>query len=442
MSTTTLQHEKITVIGMGKSGTAAAVWLARQGADVLVVDDRSQAIPDALREGGIRFHLGEWTEGDLFGSDRIVISPGFPVSRLPMAKLRSAGIPVVGEMEMAAAQISAPILAVTGTNGKSTTTTLIGDILNAWGMSVFVGGNLGRPLSEAIDGTWDFVVVEASSFQLETIDRFHPRVAVLLNVTPDHLDRYPDFKAYRLAKWRIFKNQTPKDYAILNMDEQIPPTISAATAFFSRTVAPARGVFVRDGQIMTRLRDGEAEPIFKTDEMKIHGAHNVENVLAAVAATEVCGAPLSAIRQALSTFTGLPHRMELVREINHVRYIDDSKGTNVGAVAKSLEGMMSPVILIAGGQAKGCDFAPLREIVLRKTKRLILLGEAQAEMARCFADHPAVDRVASMEAAVATAHAHAAAGDIVLLSPACASFDLFRDYRHRGEVFKQAVDRL
>jgi len=442
MSTTDLKHEKVTVIGIGKSGTAAAAWLARQGADVLVVDDRPQEIPDALREGGIRFHLGEWTEGDLFSSDRVVVSPGFPVRRLPMARLRAAGIPVVGEIEMAAAQISAPILAVTGTNGKSTTTTLIGDILNAWGMSVFVGGNLGRPLSEAIGGTWDFVVVEVSSFQLETIDRFHPRVAVLLNVTPDHLDRYPDFKAYRLAKWRIFKNQTPKDYAVLNNDEQIPPTISATTAFFSRTVAPARGVFLRDGRIMARLRDGEAEPILKTDEMKIHGVHNEENALAAVAATTVCGAPLSAIRQALATFPGLPHRMEFVREVHQVRYIDDSKGTNVGAVAKSLAGIAAPVILIAGGQGKGCDFAPLREIVLRKTRRLILLGEAQAEMARCFADHPAVDRVSSMEAAVATAHAHAVAGDVVLLSPACASFDLFRDYRHRGDLFKQAVAGL
>ena len=442
MSTTALQHEKVTVIGIGKSGTAAAAWLARQGADVLVVDDRPQPIPDALREGGIRFRLGEWTEGDLFGSDRIVVSPGFPVARLPMANLHKAGIPVVGEIEMAATQISAPILAVTGTNGKSTTTTLIGNILDAWGMSVFIGGNLGRPLSEAIGGTWDFVVVEVSSFQLETIDRFHPRVAVLMNVTPDHLDRYPDFKTYRLAKWRILKNQTPKDYAVLNMDERIPPTLSAAPAFFSRTVAPARGVFLRDGWIMARLRDAEAEPILRTDEMKIHGAHNVENALAAVAATALCGAPLSAIRQTLSTFAGLPHRMEFVREVNHVRYIDDSKGTNVGAVIKSLEGMSAPVILIAGGQGKGCDFAPLREIVLRKTKRLILLGEAQAEMARCFADHPAIDQVASMETAVATAHAHAAAGDVVLLSPACASFGLFRDYRHRGDMFKQAVARL
>ncbi len=435
-------HEKITVIGMGKSGTAAAAWLARQGADVLVIDDHPQAIPDALQGGSIRFRLGDWTEGDLFSADRIIVSPGFPIRRLPMAKLHRAGIPVIGEMEMAATQISAPILAVTGTNGKSTTTTIIGDILKAWGMSVFVGGNLGQPLSEAIDGKWDFVVVEVSSFQLETIDQFHPRVAVLLNVTPDHLDRYPDFASYRRAKWRIFKNQTPKDHAVLNMDEQIPPTLSAATAFFSLTVAPARGVFLREGSILSHLRDGEAEPTLKVDEMKIHGTHNVENTLAAVAATQLCGAPVSAIRQALSAFAGLPHRMAFVREVNQVRYIDDSKGTNVGAVAKSLEGVMAPVILIAGGQGKGCDFAPLREIVLRKTKRLILLGEAQAEMARCFADHPAIDRVASMAAAVAAAHAHAAAGDVVLLSPACASFDIFRDYRHRGEVFKQAVDGL
>jgi len=432
----------VTVIGIGKSGTSAAAWLASQGTDVLVVDDRPQPIPDVLRARPIRFRLGEWTEDDLFGSDRIVVSPGFPVSRLPMGKLRSAGIPVVGEMEMAATRISAPILAVTGTNGKSTTTTLIGDILKAWGMSVFVGGNLGQPLSEAIGGTWDFVVVEVSSFQLETIDRFHPRIAVLLNVTPDHLDRYPDFKAYRLAKWRIFENQTPKDYAVLHMDEQIPPTLSAVPAFFSRRVAPMRGAFLHEGWIMVRLQNGEADPVIRTDEMKIHGVHNVENALAAVAATALCGAPISAIRQVLATFTGLPHRMEFVRDVHHVRYIDDSKGTNVGAVIKSLEGISAPVILIAGGQGKGCDFAPLREIVFRKVKRLILLGEAQEEMARCFVGHPAIDRVSSMEAAVATAHTYATAGDVVLLSPACASFDLFRDYRHRGEVFQQAVAGL
>ena len=320
---------------------------------------------------------------------------------------------------------------------------MVGEFLNGCGWKVFVGGNLGVPLSEAAGAPWDFIVVEASSFQLETIARFHPRIAALLNVTPDHLDRYPDLLAYQKAKWRILESQSEGDRAILNGDDPLaaPPFLKGAPVLFSRTRIPQRGVYLNDGEIVSNVW-GEAEPIIRLDALRLKGAHNVENVMAAVAMTLLCGCSAECIRQTLAQFKGLPHRMELVREVRGVKYLNDSKGTNVGAVMKSLEGLTSPVILIAGGKDKEGDFTPLRELVQKKVKRLILLGEAKEKMARCFATHPAVERVDSLDQAVERAFAAAEPGEIVLLSPGCASFDQFRDYQDRGEVFKQAVMRL
>ncbi len=438
-----VRNKKIAVVGMGKSGAAAAELLASEGADVVIVDDNVSAIPKALHHPSIACHLGEWSEADLFAADRVVVSPGFPVSRLPLARLAAAKIPVIGEMELAAERLSAPIIAVTGTNGKSTTTTLIGEILKGWGMRTFVGGNLGVPLSRAVGGEWDFIVTEVSSFQLETIHRFHPRIAVLLNLAPDHCDRYPDFSAYRDAKWRIFENQTGADHAVLNGTEPVPDRLGATPTFFGHDAPPPdrRGIFVRDGGLIARMR-GEDEPLCSIDRIGIRGTHNVENAMAAAAVALLCGAPSEAIRQSLATFHGLPHRMERVRTVDGVEYIDDSKGTNVGAVMKSLEGLTSPVILIAGGRDKGSDFSPLREAVYRKVKKLIVLGEASEKIAHTFPDHPAIARVGSMSEAVVTAHATAKHGDVVLLSPACASFDQFKNFEHRGEVFKAEVEKL
>lgn len=436
-----VQTMRVAVIGMGASGTAVAALLAREGADVRLIDDKIKDIPTALRDQAIQYRLGTWTEEDLLSSDQVVVSPGFPLRRLPLARLRASDIPVIGEMEWAASRLSAPIIAITGTNGKSTTTTLIGEMLKAWGMRVFVGGNLGTPLCEAVGGEWDFIVVEVSSFQLEAIDRFHPRIAALLNVTPDHLDRYPDFDAYQQAKWRIFENQTSRDHAVLNADMPTPPGLRCTPAFFSRKTAPAHGVFLRDGEIVAHVL-GEPMPILRTAALRIGGTHNMENAMAAVACALLCGAPVSAIGQVLGRFEGLPHRMEFVREVGGARYINDSKGTNVGAVIQSLAGLVAPVILIAGGQDKGCDFAPLRAAVAGKVKRLILLGEAQEKMAHALSGGAPIDAVKSMEDAVAVARAHARLGDVVLLSPACASFDLFRDYKQRGEVFRAAVNGL
>jgi UDP-N-acetylmuramoylalanine--D-glutamate ligase len=441
------QGTRITVVGMGKSGMAAAQLLAREGAHVRVLDDQKAQPPSLVQdpEGGasIQLRCGPWKDEDFLASDQVVVSPGVPLSKLPLQQLRERNISVIGEMELASARLSAPILAITGTNGKSTTTTLLGEMLRSAGWQVFVGGNLGTPLCEAVGAHWDFIVAEVSSFQLETIRHFRPRIAALLNITPDHLDRYPDMAAYQQAKWRLFENQTARDHAILNADDPQsgPPMRAGRTALFSRKQIPERGIYLRHGEIYSNLW-GKEEAVFKVDRLKLRGVHQVENVMAAVAMALLCSAPVAGVRHVLAEFRGLPHRMEFVRTVRGAQYINDSKGTNVGAVLKSLEGMTAPVILIAGGKEKGCDFGPLRAPIQKKVKRLILIGEAAEKMAHTFSDATAIERADSIEMAVQKAAAFAAPGDVVLLAPACASFDMFRDYQDRGDRFRQAVAAL
>ncbi|HIE65054.1 MAG TPA: UDP-N-acetylmuramoyl-L-alanine--D-glutamate ligase [Nitrospiria bacterium] len=440
--------KRVTVVGMGKSGLAAALLLAAKGADVLVVDDIRQEIPPMFDQGStslssVRFHLGNWRVEDLFRAELIVLSPGFPVSRLPMGRLQALKIPVIGELELAAGWLTAPMIAITGTNGKSTTTALIGEILKEWGWKVFLGGNFGTPLSEAVGSDWDFIVVEVSSFQLETVKSFHPRIAALLNITPDHLDRYPDMRSYQEAKWRIFENQSSGDHAVINLDDPLlsPPSLRGSTIHFSRNYRPRRGVYLQGEEIISNLW-GEAETIIRLGNLQVKGPQYVDNVMAASAMTLLCGCSVEGIRQTLSHFKGLPHRMEMAGEISGVIYIDDSKGTNVGAMARSIESQISPIVLIAGGRDKEGDFTPLQGLVRKKVKRLILLGEAREKMARCFSHHPAVECVDSMKEAVERAAFCARPGDVVLLSPGCTSFDMFGDYAHRGDVFKKAVAEL
>ncbi|MGB3940446.1 MAG: UDP-N-acetylmuramoyl-L-alanine--D-glutamate ligase [Candidatus Manganitrophaceae bacterium] len=450
--------KKVAVVGLGASGVSAASLLLQEGADVLAIDDRQKEIPTSLsnlqggeKGGSIQFHLGGRREEEFFAAELIILSPGVPLKTLPLEKLAARRIPILGEIELASLFLTAPIIALTGTNGKSTTTTLVGEILKGKGWKVFVGGNLGTPLSAAVGGKWDFIVAEVSSFQLETIQTFRPRIAALLNITPDHLDRYPDFRAYREAKWRIFENQAEGDFAVVNEDdsEATPPFVRGEMISFSRRMIPRRGVYLHEGEIVSNLW-GEPTPIIRLEALPIKGVHNVENAMAATAITLLCGCSAKEVREALTCFKGLPHRMESIREVRGVKFINDSKGTNVGAVIKSLEGLTAPVILIAGGKDKEGDFAPLRELVMKKVKRLILLGEAREKLAAAFSGHPAVDLVDSpldsgvdaMEQAVERAAVSAQPGDVVLLSPGCASFDHFRDYRHRGEVFRKAVERL
>lgn len=437
-----LRNKKVTVVGMGRSGIAAAQLLSDEGAVVSILDEKKD-VPAPFLSASVQFRSGPWSDKDLFTTDLIVLSPGVSLKKLPTAQLEAMGIPVIGEVELAASLLSAPIIAITGTNGKSTTTMLVGNILKSWGWKVFVGGNLGTPLSEAVSSQWDFIVLELSSFQLETINALRPRIAAVLNITPDHMDRYPDFNAYRQTKWRIFENQSEEDQIVLNLDDphSIPSRLKGLSTYFSRHKSLKRGVYLHGEEIVTSLR-GTEEPICRLDVLHSNRVRHVENFLAAAAISLLCGCSVEGISRAFQAFKGLPHRMEGVREVRGVRYLNDSKGTNVGAVIRSLEGISSPVILIAGGRDKEGDFRPLKNVINKKVRQLILMGEAKEKMAHCFSEHPSVEGVASMEKAVLRAAATARPGEVVLLSPACASFDMFQDYQDRGEAFKNAVRRL
>ncbi|HEX9271825.1 MAG TPA: UDP-N-acetylmuramoyl-L-alanine--D-glutamate ligase, partial [Candidatus Binatia bacterium] len=355
----------------------------------------------------------------------------------------SRGIEILSEVELAYRFFRFPIVAITGTNGKSTTTTLVGLMLKANGTQVFIGGNIGAPLIGFVGGDWEWGVVEISSFQLEWIKEFRPRVAVLLNLSEDHLDRYPDFAAYCRAKERIFENQTKKDVAILNRDDSL--------VWDMRQGRPARtisfgfsevdeGVFAKSEEIV--WRDASSEERFPLGHVKIQGVHNVENMMAAIAAAKAIGIPAQIIQQTLEEFPGLEHRLEFVREQDGVRYYNDSKGTNVGAVVKSLASFSVPVILLAGGVDKGGDYGVLRDGVKKTVKRLVLFGAAKEMMAKALGALTETVIVDDMEAAVRDAHQHARPGDVVLLSPACSSFDMFRNYAERGKVFRSLVQAL
>lgn len=443
--------KQVTVVGLARSGVAACKVLAERGARVLGTDrSPRQALRGdltGLEARGVRLATGAHRAEDFLGADLIVVSPGVPTALDLLERARSRGIPVWGEVELASRLTTARFLGITGTNGKSTTTSLLGAMLEAAGCPVVVAGNIGTALCEVVTtlGPSHWVVAELSSFQLETIVTFRPHVAVLLNLAPDHLDRYAGPADYYAAKARIFLNQTAEDFAVLNADD--PPTlewardIRAQPRLFSRLRTVGDGAFVRDGRLVVR-REGRTEAACDAAEIRIQGLHNLENGLAAAAAASAIGTPSGAIGDALRRFPGLPHRLELVAELGGVRYVNDSKGTNVGAVMKSLEGFAGGVILIAGGKDKGGDFAPLRHLVQTRVKKLLLLGQARDAIRSQLAGACPMEEVPTLEAAVAHAAGIAAAGDTVLLSPACASFDMFRDFEHRGDVFRQAVRDL
>ena len=370
-------------------------------------------------------------------------SPGVAAENPLLRGAATTGIPVLSEIELAYRFFRAPLVAVTGTNGKSTTTTLIGEMVKAGGQKVFVGGNLGTPFIGAVSGEWDWGVLEISSFQLEWVERFRPRIAVLLNVTEDHLDRYTTFDDYRRAKERIFAAQSEGEFAVLNRED---PRVWALKANAKARVISFGFAEVSEGAYATAdmivWRDGANEERFPLADVKIQGVHNVENMMAAVAAAKLAGIARQPIQQTLENFPGLEHRLEFVREKDGVSYYNDSKGTNVGAVVKSLAGFSAPVILIAGGVDKGGDYGPLEEGIKRKVRRLVLFGAAKNVIARALGHLTETVIVENLAAAVGDAAAAARAGDVVLLSPACSSFDQFRNYAERGRSFKNLVQAL
>ncbi len=439
-----LEGKRVVVVGLGASGVAAARLCARRGAHVVANDGKPrEALSDevrALEILGVSIVAGGHAQARMPEADLVVVSPGVPL--LPeVQEAERRGVPVWGEVELAVRSLAhpAPVVAIGGTNGKSTTTSLVGEILAAHGMRAFVGGNLGQPLADCVDDPFDVVVLEVSSFQMERVDRFRPRVSALLNVTDDHLDRYASLDEYARAKGNAFVRQTTEDWAVVPAGDTI--CLHQARRGHARVVTfgPGGDVAVADDAVVDS-RSGER---FVRDEMALTGGHNALNVAAAVACVAPFGVAAAVVRQTLRTFRGLPHRTALVAEVRDVRYYDDSKGTNVGAAVTALEGLREPsAVLIAGGRDKGGSYAPLVDALARKARAIVLIGEAAQAIARAVGGRVPVRCAGSMDEAVRLAASIARAGDAVLLSPACSSFDMFRDYKHRGDEFVRCVRAL
>ncbi len=442
-----INGKKFLVLGLARTGKECARFLANQGAKVSLSDLRSQAglkeEMAALKDLSLSYFLGGEDRAALDGVDCVIPSPGVPAENPLLREAVARGIPVLSEIEIAYRFSLPPLVAITGTNGKSTTTTLVGEMLKASGKEVFIGGNIGAPLISFVSGNWDWGVVEISSFQLEWVEQFRPRVAALLNLTEDHLDRYRDFGAYCQAKEKIFAAQREDDIAILNRDDPLVwalrGRLRARVVSFGFDEVP-NGIYALSDVII--WRNGAKEERFPLAGVKIQGIHNVENMMAAVAAAKAVGVSQAAIQQTLEGFPGLEHRLEFVRERNGVRFYNDSKGTNVGAVVKSLASFSAPVLLLAGGVDKGGGYGVLRPEIKQKVRRLILFGAARQIIANALRDLTETVIVDDLAAAVREAAEHAEPGDVVLFSPACSSFDMFRNYAERGKAFKSLVRAL
>jgi UDP-N-acetylmuramoylalanine--D-glutamate ligase len=441
-----LTERRCLVIGAGKTGRSVVAFLLRRGARVRLLERSPAAVEEAALPAHVEVQCGDDAD-DLLGQiDLVIPSPGVPPEHPALRRAVARGIAVWSEIELASQCLSCPILAVTGTNGKSTTTVLLGAMLAAAGRRVFVGGNLGTPLIEACadDTEWDAAVVEVSSFQLEWVRTFRPAVAVLLNLTPDHLDRYPDLEAYGQAKAAILAAQQPSDVAVLNRDdswawEQRRSTRAAVISFGREPVE--FGTFIV-ADTLSFWGCASLARRFPLGNVPLRGAHNRENMMAAVTAAAIWGVPDAAIQQGLETTPGLPHRMELVGERGGVCFVDDSKGTNVGAVEKSVLSFDRHLILLLGGYDKGSDFSRLAAPLRARVKHVVLFGAAAAKIDRQLHGLVACTVVADLASAVAEAARRSARGDVVLLSPGCASFDEFTDYAARGRRFRELVEAL
>ena len=445
-----VEGKKILVVGLARSGVAAAEFLAARGAQVTVNDAKPEAdLPEAagLRGKGIDVVAGAHPRALFETADLIVVSPGVPLALEVFAAARAAGVPIIGEPELAAAFLRGRLVGITGSNGKTTTTTLIGELLRGAGLPTQVGGNIGTALISLVETSREdgFTVVELSSFQLEAVERLHLHVALHLNLTPDHLDRYPSMEAYAEAKANILRNQTAADVAILNADNDWSAKLASRTparvVLFSRLRELEEGIFLRDARIVCR-RNGVEETLLARDDIRLPGDHNVENVMAALAAGLACGAPVASMRETVRRFQGVEHRLEFVAEIDGIRFFNDSKATNVDAAIKCIEAFEKGVLVILGGKDKGSDYAPLAPLVRERCEHVILLGAAADKIAAALADTKPLHRAASMPEAVAIGRRLGRPGDIVLLAPSCASFDMFDNYEHRGRVFKDAVKQM
>ncbi len=447
-----LKNKRVLVVGLGKSGIAAARFLKARGAQVTVSDIRPAGLISelpALLDAGIMVETGSHGLLTFRRQDLIVVSPGVPSNTPELTTVRAMGIPIIGEMELGSEFLQGQIVAITGSNGKTTTTTLVGEILKASGKPTLVGGNIGRPVvdmvAESTPESWS--VLEVSSFQLETIQTFHPRIAAVLNITPDHLDRHGSFEAYAAAKSRITENQTVDDFLILNAEDEPTKLVAAKTKaqiyWFSPRRQVKQGAFAHGESILFRAKEGgEVEPIMPVAEIPLAGAHNVENVLSAVCAARLAGVDAETIREAVAAFHAVEHRLEFVREVNGVRWFNDSKATNVDATAKAIEAFPGGIWLILGGKDKDSDYSTLSPLLRSRVKAVITIGSAAEKIESHLAGIVKIERAGTMERAVAWVRQEAKSGDVVLLAPACSSFDQFENYEHRGHVFKQLVGAL
>jgi UDP-N-acetylmuramoylalanine--D-glutamate ligase len=446
-----LINQRVLVVGLGKSGVASALFLKSRGAKVTVSDAKPQdqlkeEIP-LLLDQGIAVETGGHGERTFRGQDLIVVSPGVPVDAPQLVQARALGEKVIGEIELAAQFFPGRIVAITGSNGKTTTTTLAGDIVAAGGNRTVVGGNIGTPAISLIDrataGT--IAVLEVSSFQLETIESFCPQIAVVLNITPDHLDRHRTFAAYLDAKARIFENQKPDNFAVLNADDasclELEKRTQSKIFWFSRKKEVSQGAHVREGRILFRDPNGQQE-IMLVSEIPLKGTHNVENVLAAISVGMLLRVEPALIRETVRNFKAVEHRIEYVATVNGVEYYNDSKATNVDATIKAVESFPANIHLILGGKDKGSDYGVLNQLLRERVKQVYTIGSAAAKIESQIAGATKIIHAETLETAVQRAAAAAKAGDVVLLAPACASFDQFQNYQHRGQVFKASVRSL
>ena len=450
--------KKVLVMGAARSGVACAKFLVERGATVALNDAQPlekwshEAL--ALKSKGVGVLPGEVPGWLLDNLDLVVISPGVPTKVIPLRYAERAGAEVIGEVELASRYLKGRIVAITGTNGKTTTTSLIAELLKDAGMPTLVGGNIGTPLISLVESSRDdgWTVVELSSFQLETIKEFHPAVALVLNVTPNHMDRYESFNDYAAAKHRIFMNQEPGDVAILNADDETVSSwasgLRAHVASFSVKHQLEEGLFLRGREIVSRTAKRE-RVLLMSDEMKLRGLHNVENVLAALAAGLACGAAPESMRETIRRFEPVEHRLEFVSEIAEVKFYNDSKATSVDATLKALEAFAGEgeeeagkIVLILGGRGKKAPYAPLASLIEQKARKLILIGEDADTIVNELGDFAPSERATNMKDAVTRSFQAAQPGDVVLLAPACASFDMFDSFEHRGKVFKDEVSSL
>ena len=462
-----LAGRKITVVGLGATGAAAAQFLVKRGARVTVTDTaRQEALGPVVKElhcKGVALELGEHRTETFTRADLVIISPGVPHTIAPVRMAADRGIPVIGEVELASRFIREPIIAITGTNGKTTTTELVGEMLAQSGVTTFVGGNIGSPLIGHVDSgkTVQVVVAEISSFQLDTIEGFRPAVAVLLNIAEDHLDRYPDFMAYARSKGRVFENQLEEDIAVLNGNdrriEEIAKNIRSRRIYFQSESNRSHGLESVQGAVITpegiRFQPRAADSGDNKDdgpggafsvnrsEIRLKGLHNHENAAAAGLAALSCGGTPEGVRRTLASFRGLPHRLELVATYAGVEYYNDSKATNMDAVARALQCFSTPVVLIMGGRNKQGDFSVLSDKVRGRVKHIVAIGEARSEVIAALGRLVPASIEPTMEDAVDKAAGIAATGEVVLLSPGCASFDMYENYARRGDDFRRAVEK-